>query len=102
MSKYYRITYEGDGIYNALRNNVTIDEWKKLLMSDCMTWLPKPTYYSKANRSYFTKKGIDMFKRKTMPVMLQYLDSTKIQIHTYSNIEQKDIVYEDLYQIITE
>lgn len=100
MSKYYRITYEDDGIYNALRNNVSMDEWKKLLASKCMTWLPRPKHYSKFNRSYFTQYGFDVFMHKTMPVILKYLNSDKIQIHTYNKIER--IIYEDLYQVITE
>ena len=100
MKKYYRITYEGEGIYNALRNIISMSEWRKLLSLECMTWLPKPNYYSKTNRSYFTQKGFDMFICKTLPLMLKYMDSDKVQIQTYETINE--IMYEDLYQVITE
>lgn len=97
-SIYYRVTYNGEGIYNALKNNVSMSTWKNLLSSDCMTWLPKPPSYAGDYRSYFTKQGYDKFMKDTYPTMVKYLDEDSI------DFEEVDIsqspVYQDRYQIV--
>ncbi len=49
-SEYYRVTYNGEGIYKALKNSVNLNEWKEILSNKDICWLPKPpTYSSKCN-----------------------------------------------------
>lgn len=96
--EYYRVTYDGIGIYEALRNNVTRDEWINILKSDRITWLPKPPNYEFNNRSYFTKTGYDTFVKKALPLIKKYLNPKKIKVEQC--IIVGDIVYEDKYQIV--
>ena len=98
---YYRITYNGEGIYNALKNIVGIDKWKDLLNNKQINWLPKPPEYSSKNKSYFTKKGYELFEQKTLPILLKYLDKENIEINTYNEIGNKTL-YTDEYQIVIE
>ncbi len=74
QNTYYRITYNGEGIYNALKNIVGLDTWKDLLNNKQLNWLPKPPEYSSKNISYFTKKGYELFEQKTLPILLKYLE----------------------------
>lgn len=95
---YYRITYDGDGIYNALKNNISIKVWKKLLSDKCMTWLPKPPLYNGNYRSYFTKHGYEKFMEYTYPVIIKYLNKNSI---IFEEIEiNQNPVYRDKYQIV--
>ena len=96
---YYRITYEDIGIYEALRNNVTDEEWKSILNSDRIKWLPKPPNYEFNNRSYFTKLGYDTFTKKALPLMKKYLDPKKIKVESFNTLDG-DIVYNDEYQVV--
>lgn len=97
---YYRVTYNGEGIYNALKNNIPLNVWIGLLKSDAMRWLPKPPKYNESSRSYFTKEGFKMFMRKTYPVMRKYLNPE------FVNIEEvrlpNKMMYSDKYQVVTE
>ena len=97
---YYRVTYNGEGIYNALKNNIPSNVWMDLLKSDAMRWLPKPPKYNESSRSYFTKEGFKMFMRKTYPVMRKYLNPE------FVNIEEvrlpNKMMYSDKYQVVTE
>ena len=97
---YYRVTYNGEGIYNALKNNIPLNVWMDLLKSDAMRWLPKPPKYNESSRSYFTKEGFKMFMRKTYPVMRKYLNLE------FVNIEEvrlpNKMMYSDKYQVVTE
>ena len=98
--KYYRITYNDEGIYEALKKKIGIQEWKKLLKSKALTWLPKPPVYTNTYYSYFTKLGFDTFNKLTLPIMKTYIDETEIKIDTFSKIGK--IVYEDKYQVVAE
>lgn len=98
---YYRITYNGEGIYNALKNIVGLDTWKNLLNDQQINWLPKPPKYSSKNISYFTEKGYKLFEQKTLPIILKYLDKESIKINTYNKI-CNNILYTDEYQIVIE
>ena len=97
---YYRVTYNGEGIYNALKNNIPLNVWMDLLKSDAMRWLPKPPKYNESSRSYFTKEGFKMFMRKTYPVVRKYLNPE------FVNIEEvrlpNKMMYSDKYQVVTE
>ena len=100
MNKYYRITYEGNGIYDALKNKINdIEIWKTILSSNNINWLPKPPSYSFNNKSYFTELGYNTFNEKTLPIIIKYLDKEKIKIETYNNAN--NIVYSDIYQVVT-
>lgn len=99
MNKYYRVTYDGKGIYNELKNNVGIDTWKKLLSLSELTWLPKPPSYAENNKSYFTEKGYKKFTENVLPIIKEYLSVDKITITSYSEVE--NIIYEDEYQVVT-
>lgn len=96
---FYRVTYDEKGIYEALKNEITIEEWKKLIASDKFNWLPKPTIYNDNNRSYFTKMGYEKFKEETLPIIGNYLSRDKIKIEESDNV--KKIIYSDQYQIIS-
>ncbi len=98
---YYRITYNGEEIYNALKKVVGMDVWKELLNNEQINWLPKPPDYSFNNISYFTKKGYEVFEQKTLPIILKYLDKEDIEINTYNEI-CNNILYFDDYQIVVE
>ncbi len=98
---YYRITYNGEEIYNALKKVVGMDVWKELLNNEQINWLPKPPDYSFNNMSYFTKKGYEVFEQKTLPIILKYLDKEDIEINTYNEI-CNNILYFDDYQIVVE
>ena len=73
-SKYYRFTYNGIGIYEAVKNMVDITTWKAILNDPKITWLPKPNIYEKNNKSYFTKKGYEMFVNNVKPIFDKYLN----------------------------
>lgn len=98
--KYYRISYDGIGIYEALKQNMTFGEWKEFLNSENVKWLPKPPSYSDSAMSYFTQNGYEMFIKTLMPIILTKLDKNKVVINTFTDLE--NIVYEDEYQVITD
>lgn len=98
-NKYYRVTYNDEGIYNALKDSIDLDTWKKILSSEDITWLPKPPSYSSKNVSYFTEKGYEEFSNKAMPIISNYLKKKNIKIDTFDKISGS-IVYSDEYQIV--
>ena len=87
LGPFFRITYNNIGIYEALKQNITLNEWKILLQSESINWLPKPNIYTNNNLSYFTANGYTKFCNKTLPIIKIYL---------------KNIIYYDKYQVITE
>lgn len=97
---FYRVTYNGIGIYEAMKKLCSFRRWKELLTSEIFTWLPKPKEYSNANLSYFTKEGIDKFNKLVLPEAEKILGSN-IKFETFSSNEIGNIVYRDKYQIIT-
>ena len=94
----YRVTYNGEGIYEALRKNVDFNTWKSILLSNKINWLPKPPEYVNGYKSYFTEYGYKKFCKLTLPLIAKYLDKDKITIMEY-NIEG-EVVYSDKYQIV--
>ena len=98
QNKYYRITYNGEGIYNALKKNISLDEWKNLLKSEKINWLPKPPNYAQNNKSYFTQKGYEQFFSLVFKIIIKYLDKEKIKVEQVDNLES--IIYEDEFQIV--
>lgn len=100
-SAYYRVTYDGIGIYDAVKNSVDQQTWINLLNDDAIKWLPKPPSYAINNRSYFTKKGYDIFVKRTLPLLKEYIDPKKIQTSTNVDIGNA-LVYSDDYQVVVE
>lgn len=95
---YYRVTYNGIGIYEAFRQSVPQHVWLRFLKSDKASWLPKPPDYTSGYESYFTKLGFSKFEEMTLPYMSKFLDRKKINIKEYMDIG--DIVYQDMFQVI--
>ncbi len=103
MESLYRVTYNNQGIYNELKKVVGKDIWLYLLSLKEINWLPKPPTYATENRSYFTQKGFERFKKETLPILYQYLDEKNIKIETFEKVEKvENIIYSDEYQIVTE
>ena len=96
--KYYRITYNGEGIYNALKKRISLEQWQELLKSEKIKWLPKPPRYAESKKSYFTKKGYDKFKELVLPIIYEYLDNKNVQIEKVENIS--NVIYEDEFQVV--
>jgi predicted GNAT family acetyltransferase len=101
---YYRFTYHGEGIYQALKKSMfqktkSSEEWEAFKKSDACTWLDQPPTYGDHDRSYFTKFGCEMFLRKTYPVMKKWLDESDIKIEK-CDVDDSKIVYKDKYQIV--
>lgn len=98
-SKYYRITYNGEGIYNALKNSVNLKEWKEMLSNKDICWLPKPPNYSSKCRSYFTEKGYEEFLNRAMPIISNYLKKENIKVDIFDKI-LNSFAYSDEYQVV--
>lgn len=99
--RYYRVTYDGNGIYEEFKNACDFDEWKKFKNSRACNWLPLPPEYKGDYRSYFTKEGFEKFKKYTLPEIKKKLDSDKINIEKLYG-DDLDIVYQDKYQVVSE
>lgn len=96
---YSHLEYENTGIYQALKEAAGWD-WKDIIKSENISWLPKPPEYNGSYESYFTMKGYRKFQEKVMPVIEKYLDTTKIIEKYIDEIEQDSIVYSDEFQVI--
>lgn len=103
LESFYRVTYDGEGIYDAFKKKVSKHEWINFLSSGGTKWFPKPSVdYTGSNISYFTEKGYQMFLDKTLPLFDKYLDSDKITTDIIRNKMDDKIIYRDDYQIVTE
>ena len=102
--KYYRVTYAGIGVYEALKQNMSVSEWHQFKNSEAARWLPLPKLAYKAEYlSYFTERGFSEFITTTKPYMMKYLDETKLNVSTYPVATSKfKIMYQDEYQIVTD
>ena len=105
MNNFYRVSYNGIGVYEAYRNAVSIDEWKQFLNSKNAKWLPKPVVkkYKNSYESYFTEEGYNNFKSRVLPIFIKTLDYNKIEIMQYKDIQYKyKLVYEDNMQVVVD
>lgn len=107
MSRYFRLSYNGIGIYEALKkelwnkSNNPKEEWEKLKRSNSFTWLKIPTIYPKNSSSYFNLDGFNVFMERTYPIFVKYLNVNNIVIEEFDFEDDKlDIVYQDEYQIV--
>ena len=101
---YYRVTYDRSdtGIYEALKNNMTEDEWMEFKHSPAATWLPLPSVtYKKEYKSYFTQLGYNEFVKKVRPYIVKHLDVRRMRVYKYAG-KKFTIVYADKYQIVTD
>lgn len=96
--KFYRLTYDGKGIYSALKEASGMS-WNKLLKDPDITWLPKPPEYKGDYRSYFTEHGYHMYRIRTSKIMDQYLDKKHVKVTVYNNLKAY-VAYRDKYQIV--
>lgn len=97
-AKFYRVTYESEGIYNALRKHISCDDWIKFLSLKEVSWLPKPPIYSSNYLFFFTELGYQKFMDNVFPILCRYLDKEKIIIDIYDQLDH--IIATDLYQVI--
>ena len=98
VNKYYRLTYNDIGIYEAVRKSVDVGTWQDILKNPKISWLPKPDIYEKNNKSYFTKKGYDMFKKNVKPIFINYINFDLVKQESIEKLN--NIIYEDEYQVI--
>jgi len=104
---YWRISYNGTGIYEALKKEIWDNnfspkvEWKKLKNSSEFTWLKTPNIYYNNCYSYFTESGYKIFMEKTYPIIIKYLKKENIDVEKYNfNDKEIKIVYFDEHQIV--
>ena len=95
--KYYRVTHNGIGIYEAFRQEVGEEMWNNFLDSPMAEWLPKLDKYLDEYKRYFTEEGYDMFQQRTWTYMIKYVGTMKIE--TYTDLPN-NIIYKDKYQVI--
>lgn len=106
---YYRISYNGIGIYEALKKKIWISTsnpkyvWEELKNSIAFTWLKVPNTYSDKSYSYFTELGYDLFLKNTYSIFIKYLDKDKIITEKFIFDDSKiNIIYQDEHQIVIE
>lgn len=102
--KGYRLTYNGIGIYEALKKEMfnkthTPDVWIEFKNSPECNWLPLPPTYGNNNASYFTEAGYNKFMELTMPIVNEYISAEDIKTEV-SKVPANAIVYEDEYQFV--
>lgn len=102
--KGYRLTYNGIGIYEALKKEMfnktyTPDAWIEFKNSPECNWLPLPPTYGDNNASYFTEAGYNKFMEITMPIVNEYIPAEDIKTEV-SKVPTNAIVYEDEYQFV--
>lgn len=102
QGKFYRVYYNGIGIYEALRKKVGWD-WKTVKQDPDINWLPTPNVkeYKDNYRSFFTTLGYKTFQAKTMKVIDKYLDPEKVEVREYNDFQGK-LMYQDQYQVVVE
>ena len=100
--KYIRITYNGNGIYQEFKENVSFNVWKEFKNSNATKWLPIPPAYERNYKSYFTIKGYKMFMKETYPFIIKYLDKNKIKVEEIHFNDSPNVVYKDEFQIVVD
>ncbi len=107
MKMYYLVTYEGIGVYEALKSkiwnssNCPKEDWENFINSSDVNWLKKPKVYKDNNYSYFTKLGFFSFKNKTYPLIIKWLDENKIEYEKcYLDEITTNFMYSDEHQVV--
>lgn len=110
MQKYYRVTCENIGIYEYFKNylwsNVQDPKkiWSDFICSNQTSWLKNPNVYIDKNKKYnsfFTKEGYELFKEKTLPLIVKWLDIGLIKTDIVC-IKDSRIIYHDENQVVIE
>lgn len=104
---YYRVTCNGIGVYEALKNeiwkssNQPKKDWETFINSSDVNWLKKPDGYKSSNYSYFTELGYSLFKEKTYPKIIKWLDKNNIKCEKcYLNEMDTYFAYSDEHQVV--
>ena len=97
--RYYRVSVNGIGIYQALKMKVGWYDFKEIIKSPNIKWLPSPPSYYSDNYSFFTSYGFSVFKQRTLPIMLKYFKPEEIKIEENIGYPGK-LVYKDRFQVI--
>ena len=104
---YWRVSYNGIGIYQALKNEIwnkcefPKKEWDVLKNSESFMWLNTPPFYNENCYSYFTELGYELFVKKTYPIFVKYLDEKNIIVDKFIFDDTKlNLVYNDEHQIV--
>jgi len=98
----YRAEYldNGHGIYELLKGMLSTDKWKELLNNENINWLPKPLMYKGTYKSFFTEKGYNLFREKSLPIIEKYLNKDRIVILNFDDCKADECVYMDEYQCV--
>ena len=106
---YYRISYKGIGIYEALKQKIwkecdhPFEMWYGFKNSKAVTWLKIPDKYSEKCYSYFNELGYKLFKKNTYQKFLKYFKEEDIITEKFIFDEDKEkIIYKDEHQIVLE
>ena len=103
-SMFYRFCYNDTGIYEAVKHKIFKDneiseakkKWQSIVKAS--SWLPKPKLEYNSHKSWFTEKGKDIFVKKVLPLLLEYLSKDKIKIIRRNKVV--NIAYLDEYQVV--
>lgn len=110
MAIYWRVTYNDIGVYQELKSQIWDDkssfskeDWENFKKCDDVDWLKVPNVYSSDNYSYFTEKGFALFKKRTYPLIVKWLDKEKIKFDKCCLCFEKiNLIYNDEHQVVIE
>lgn len=93
---FYRYTSEREGVFSKGKQPLP----QKLIAEvlEAKKWLPKPTLPEGKYAFYLTEEGNKRYIKTLLPLHKQYL--TKITCEKVKKVTQKDIIYQDEYQVV--
>ena len=97
--RVYRYTVEGHGFLTAA------DEYFDIQDIFCIDWiftakLPQPKINMNNTISYFTERGNKTFHKAIKAYKKLYKNKGVEMICTISEINEEDILYQDIYQVV--
>lgn len=92
IERLYRITHNNIGIYEAVRLQISAEEWQDFLNNENVNWLYKPDDYDSSYISYFTEKGYKKFKEKTLPLILNIFKEEDIETNIIEIVREEAII----------
>ena len=98
-AEYTRYSSDSTGIYQAMKNSMSDDEWRKFLSDGDVNWLRKPSHYPKGATSWFTEEGDKKFIERVLPMIAKRIRAERIKKETTS--DPGSIVYKDDDQIVS-
>ena len=93
--KLYRYEYNGEGVYQALKKAIGVEQFDQLIKSSAFNWLLSPQVYKDKRlklEAWFTEEGNQLFIQHVLP-LLPFVPEQKI-------IASGVPVYADKYQYI--